>query len=313
MIVSLSLRGVGTARIFDNTIPTVADGASYTSIVDFNTYRADPNVTAFFNWGACGQQTNIVSITRSGTTATVTTSSNHYVHSSGSYIRITGANESNFNTTGTVGTSSDTTHFTYTVANSGATTATGTPVLTGAFDGNTDNAGYPCLDQVGRGRGDAISGDIPNVTPIGWPNQVLNPYYIFNNINEGVLDDGQPSAGETVIVENRDYYNQSGSFTGASGIGRGTRASRPATCTTGVAYWSTDGGGNWNTSTTETYSSSPGADGGLDICTATNTWTSDAYVPYTYPHPLVSGESPPPTSLRIMNGKIRASGMVQVQ
>ena len=63
-------------------------------------------------------------------------------------------------------------------------------------------------------------------------------------------------------------------------VGHGTLALRPTTCTTGVAYLATDQG-TWNTvdSTRE---------GEFFTCTATNTWTL-TYVPFTYPHPLITG------------------------
>jgi len=94
-----------------------------------------------------------------------------------------------------------------------------------------------------------------------------------------------------VIAFNREIYNDipasGASFDGTVGTGSGARASRPATCTTGVAYWSTDQG-SWNTS-------GSGGNGVLDKCTGTNTWTNAWYVPYDYPHPLatVNGASPP--------------------
>ena len=79
------------------------------------------------------------------------------------------------------------------------------------------------------------------------------------------------------ITENVDYWNYNPSFNGVTGIGRGTLASRPATCTTGVGYWATDQG-EWK-------SKNPGPDGQFYKCTSTNTWTL-YYTPYTYPHPL---------------------------
>src|SRR5262249_42190914 len=69
-------------------------------------------------------------------------------------------------------------------------------------------------------------------------------------------------------------------FDGTTGTGYGARASRPATCTTGVAYWSTDQG-SWN-------SSGAGGNGVLDKCTSTNTWTNAWYVPYDYPNALAN-------------------------
>jgi hypothetical protein len=100
----------------------------------------------------------------------------------------------------------------------------------------------------------------------------------------------------TRLVANRDYYQYTGSFNGTVGVGSGTRAARPATCTEGVAYWSTDQGGNWHTT------NGTANDGTLDVCTATNTWTNAQYTPYTYPHPLNAGTvaaPSAPTNVRI--------------
>jgi hypothetical protein len=69
-------------------------------------------------------QVNVSSITRSGTVATVTTSTSHnYLH--GQVILIAGANETDYNGEFVITVTSATT-FTYTVANSPATPATGT-------------------------------------------------------------------------------------------------------------------------------------------------------------------------------------------
>jgi hypothetical protein len=80
------------------------------------------------------------------------------------------------------------------------------------------------------------------------------------------------------LREGRDYYSFTETFTGASGVGAGPRSARPATCTPGVGYWSTDQGGNWNRAT-----AAPN-DGTLDVCASANTWQEAAYTPYRYPH-----------------------------
>ena len=102
--------------------------------------------------------------------------------------------------------------------------------------------------------------------------------YDWQNTGTGVpatIFVGSPS---TVIQQNRDFFDYTTSFTGATGTGAGTLASRPATCTTGVGYFATDQG-NWNTS------GNGFGSGVLYKCTATNTWTA-YYTPYTYPDPL---------------------------
>ncbi len=158
------------------------------------------------------------------------------------------------------------------------------------WDGNTPTStGYPCLDMLGRGGGDLLTGNFPSVVnsttgTIAWPHQPLEPIYNWNNtwnpitFNPGLIW----SQEDPVAVVNQDYYLFTASFTGAAGVGSGTRASRPGTCTTGVAWWSTDQGGNWS-------AAGGSNDGTLDVCTATNTWTNGVYTPYSYPHPRNTG------------------------
>jgi hypothetical protein len=179
--------------------------------------------------------------------------------------------------------------------------------------------GYPCLDQAGRGQGDLITGAFPNKVnsttgTIRWPNQALEPIYIWNNSGSIVPGWGDFVVGNDTggrVVADRDYYlpasgqqtSSTSPFNGTSGTGWGTLANRPTTCTPGVAYFATDQG-SWNTSTSNPYGvQQNGADGVLYKATATNTWTQ-YYVPYTYPHPLqtdgVSSSPPsPPSDLRV--------------
>ena len=73
------------------------------------------------------------------------------------------------------------------------------------------------------------------------------------------------------------------SFTGARGVGWGTWAARPGTCTEGVGYWATNQG-EWN-------SESAGNDGALYVCNDSDVFVL-YYTPYTYPHPLRDAAAP---------------------
>jgi hypothetical protein len=146
--------------------------------------------------------------------------------------------------------------------------------------------GYPCWRQPGRdGAGN------------------LQPMYIWNNawsdtkakvdmVVENPWNAVSPSVDDH-IAPDRDYYNAvsasaqtsaTSPFDGTTGMGFGTLANRPTTCTTnplepggGVGYFATD----------------DGPEGTLYRCSATNTW-SVQYTPYVYPHPLVGGAAGQP-------------------
>jgi hypothetical protein len=94
-----------------------------------------------------------------------------------------------------------------------------------------------------------------------------------------------PAHSTIELYSQTSVANGGGAFDGTVGVGSGTIASRPATCTTGVGWWATDQG-SWDTTIAANTS------GLFYKCTSTNTWTL-FYTPYTYPHPLVTaGNSP---------------------
>lgn len=178
----------------------------------------------------------------------------------------------------------------------------------GTFNGTSSVDGYPCVDQPGRGQGDLISGSFPSKVnsisgTIRWPNQTLEPIYIWGNVGAIVSGWGgntiADQSGGRVVV-NRDYYYDSvagaqvsltSPFNGTAGMGWGTLVNRPVTCTPGVAYFATDQGA-WNTSESNAHGVQlNGASGVLYKCVTANVWEL-YYQPYTYPHPL-RGVIPP--------------------
>ena len=208
----------------------------------------------------------------------------------------------------------------YTIASASGTPATTITLTTSAgtqtgvvfyfksgWDGNSNTPfGYPCIDQVGRGQGDVLSGNFPSKcdTTLGcstykgqWPNDKLEPVYQWLDqyqVNGSSQVNIMNAEDSNTMFQNQDYYlytlawNGSAftgtAFNGTVGTGSGLHSARPSTCTAGpggtygasptgsygVAYWATDDNGGI---------------GELYVCTATNTWTA-VYEPYTYPHPL---------------------------
>jgi len=176
------------------------------------------------------------------------------------------------------------------------------------WDQNSNTAtGARCLDNPGTGQSDllTVGASFPTIldtitSAAVWPHQASEPIYEWADTYSPGSWVNNPHP--TVIVQNSDFYlwcNASSTtgcttFDGTQGVGSGTLASRPSSCTAGVAYWATDQG-NWN-------SSGSGGQGQLYKCTSSNTWTL-FYTPYTYPHPLVSGSTSsasgpaPPTGL----------------
>jgi hypothetical protein len=155
-----------------------------------------------------------------------------------------------------------------------------------------------CADQGGRGQSVYISG--ANPTPVSL-NNALDPIYEWNDqlTGQNGFGVGKAIGSYPNIMANRDFYTDGANggpqiqtsstspFNGTSGVGFGTLANRPTTCTPGpngapgVGYYATDQG-NWN------LSGNSFGQGELFVCTAANTW-SLYYTPYTYPNPLTTG------------------------
>lgn len=149
------------------------------------------------------------------------------------------------------------------------------------------NQGYPLADQPGRGA-------FPSANPGNWPNetsyteseyQELAPIYCFENhwqeINTAgdVLSDTNPPAATVRFAGSTAYIKHLREWYDDGDVDSGTFAELPATCAVNDAFWVTDRGGHWDTT------SGNANDGALYRCFTTNVWTL-WYVPYTYPHPL---------------------------
>jgi hypothetical protein len=116
-----------------------------------------------------------------------------------------------------------------------------------------------------------------DVSPTPTYNGEITNSYFWNNSLNGTNVPANLNTASCGAAENVNWYNYNASFTGATGIGRGT-ATPSSTCTTGVGYWK---------ASTATPTTDPAViqAGAFYKATATDTWTA-YYTPYTYPHPL---------------------------
>jgi len=141
--------------------------------------------------------------------------------------------------------------------------------------------------------------------------ELLNEtYYFLNRDDTGALIGTGESADVEcgwMATENRDWWQDNTSCiapnicsTITTGVGCGTLANLPASCTTGTAFWVTTQSCTDLTGMVGRNPSTP-ISGTLYKCTAPNTWTA-FYTPYTYPHPLrnESGPPAPPANLQIL-------------
>lgn len=149
------------------------------------------------------------------------------------------------------------------------------------------------IDQPGHVGGTVLSGTSGpsgGPTPTGYPSQTISPIYQAADTFSGGANVNAPTSSNSLdVISLRDYFDQASAVQTTSsspfscngstgGVGWGTLARRPTTCTSGCSannpgcgYFATD----------------QGAQGTLYA------WESGAwvtyYVPYVYPNPLVSG------------------------
>ena len=206
------LRG-GTGVLFENTI-TVDPAGTLSGLGDLSVFRTQLNRSdaTYSDFARCGQTS--VSLTSSGTTATATSNTSAVLGSPTSqggtlYVKITGATVSGYNGTWPVVDSTGAS-IRFTTTGSGLASSSGT--FMSPWDGNTDSLGYPCLDQIGRGRGDLWSGTDPaggNPANAVWPNQASEPVYGWHNTLNGadspLVEASADASG--IAQEDRDFFN----------------------------------------------------------------------------------------------------------
>jgi hypothetical protein len=295
------LRG-GTGMIWGNkAVLAPSQGANNWLGIDL--YR---NNSAFPPWGACGgdggYDLNANTVYFSGTMSTTGSGVLTMTDSSQSFFNLipTGAPYSVYDTNNVTGGNS-TPFWSEVDSNTGTTISIIGPISEDAWAGFNNGDTYQvlraiyCIDQPGRsGPSTYLSGTTPS--PTGWPSEVLTPIYQLGDTYSGGANVNAPTGSNTgKVIPNRDIYVQtvsqtaqtssSSPFNGTVGVGWGTLANRPASCTTnpisgatGVAYGETTAGVITQ----------------IDFCIATNTWSTltsspPSYVPYTYPHPLDNG------------------------
>jgi hypothetical protein len=307
----------GGSGLAHHNVVTSSGSGSFTYVMSGTTFRrhdTSHNNGLWQEWNRCGE-VGITSITRSGTTATVTVSDSYSgVSQGGSWVTIsgaTGADASLYNGTFLANDVAEDpnllTVFTYTMAGTPTGSATGTLKAKSPFDGNVDSTGRRCLDGFGVGESVEIRGELSGTTINGvsvatatLAESASQPVYVWSNTHNGSQVDTGWSGD--VTVANRDVFNQNASYNGTTQLGIYVGTTLPTNCTAGDAAWITTEG-SWNTETSAIHANhgsnhTEGADGKLYIATATGapctTWTAKYGVstsgePYAYPHPLRAG------------------------
>jgi hypothetical protein len=305
----VNLRG-GTGLMWGNNM-SPASGSYFSSALNLYTYRTEGNPSGA-TWGPCDGSTGYD--TNDGTTYYSGTISSYTSVSGGYQITVSGSpgwTANQWFVNGAPYSAHDVTQ-----SNGAEISANGSNTLTVTVGGgpgaytpaNGDSIqilrATACIDQAGgRATGTLYSsscnpagtGGSCKIVPA---NEISSPAYVWDNAYS-TAPGTQVYSDTFRVIANRDYYTENvnqaaqtgptSPFNGTSGMGHGTMANQPTTCTTGVGYWATDQG-NWN-------QSGSGGQGELFLCTAANTWTL-FYTPYTYPNPLTGTAPQAPTGLQ---------------
>lgn len=158
-------------------------------------------------------------------------------------------------------------------------------------DGNDPNysataPGYPCRDQIGRGK-DAFDWE----TYSNSPDQEKKPVYAWDNTTNGGTHLAVAVGGveDNYIAQNRDYYDDEDSHMQTGTYSEMQAVSSP---TSGDGFWVTDRGGDWCDDSSDNCPNGDSNDGALYVYNASLGDWEQYYIPYEYPHPLVSGSEP---------------------
>lgn len=166
-------------------------------------------------------------------------------------------------------------------------------------------------NQIDFGGNDVVlreeTNDSEEFTTNPFPQHISDTYYFNNRMkSDNSLFNIQETADiGTTIEPNRDYFLDAPTpFTATVGVGCGTLAARPTTCTKGVGYWATTQACTSVSATTVGAKPSVPLSGTFYKCNATNVWIP-YFTPVVYPHPLINGTpvvvQPPPASVDALN------------